>query len=68
MLVSPSPSSSPVNSNSYGQPSTTITNTEKELIMVGLTKLLNEFGPLVGLSDDASLTSRLTASVSVQTG
>jgi hypothetical protein len=43
MLVSPSPSSSPVNSNSYGQPSTTPTNTVKEPIIVGLTKLLYEF-------------------------
>jgi hypothetical protein len=62
MLVSPSPSS-------YGQPSTTTTNTVKDPIIVGLTKLLNEFGLLVGLSDDAPLTNPcLTASVTVQTG
>ena len=59
MLVYPSPSSSPVNSNSYGQPSTTNINTVKEPIIVGLTKLLNEFGLLVRLNDDVPLTSPL---------
>ena len=67
MLVSPSPSS-PVNSNSYGRPSTTTTNTVEDPIIVGLTKLFNEFGLLVGLNDDAPLTNPcLTAPVSVQT-
>ena len=67
MLVSPSPSSTSVNSNSYGQPSTT-TNTVMDPI-IGLTELLNEFGLLVGLNDDAPLANPcLTASVSVQTG
>ena len=42
MAVSPSSLSSPVNSNSYGQPST-ITNTVKEPITVDLTRLRYEF-------------------------
>ena len=65
MLIPPSPSSSPV--NSYGQPSTTTTNTVKEPIIIGLTKLLNEFGLPVGLNDETPLTNPyLKASVSVQ--
>ena len=43
VLVSPSSSPSSVNSNSYGQLSTTTTNTVKEPIIVGLTKLRFEY-------------------------
>ena len=50
MLVSPSPSPSSVNSNSYGQPSTA-TNTVKEPIIVGLTKLRHEYEIRLGLND-----------------
>ena len=52
MLVSPSPSSLPVNSTSYGQPSTTTTNTVKEPIIVGLTNLWHEYKiRVLGLDD-----------------
>lgn len=56
VLVSPSSSSSPVNSKFYGQTSTTTTSV-KEPIIVGLTKLLYEFEVRYLRLDDAHFTN-----------